>query len=449
MAASYLVQAAEPGPLRVGAAKVDITPAPSELPDHYRGILDRVFSRAIVVDNGKESVALITVDAILIPDPVWQRLSERVFAATGIAAKNQVITATGTHSVPASWSRATSSNSANQEAATNWETKIVDSVVKAKQKLQPARMSYGEGASYINVQRDIFDPVNRRWWEGANYEGTSDKAVQVIKFVSLSGDPIAVYYNYGIFNVVTGTLDLVSGDITGAASTYIEDSFDNEMVAVLSAGAHGDQNPIYFQQTYDLREIRINEYAKQGKDIRIAMPPPGGTGLDRNDPKVAKLMRQQERMNLSMGQLLGEEVLHVMRHAKREVSAVRIYSDQRTVSCPGRTRLNEGRGGMAGIYQDDEPVELRLGLTMIGDVAIGAVNAGIYSAIGLRLKRESPYAHTMITTAANGFTRGGYVPDDASYGHETFAVLNSKFKPGCAENAIVNGIIDMMPAASH
>jgi neutral ceramidase len=55
----------------------------------------------------------------------------------------------------------------------------------------------------------------------------------------------------------------------------------------------------------------------------------------------------------------------------------------------------------------------------------------------------------MITTAANGFTRGGYVPDDASYGHETFAVLNSKFKPGCAENAIVNGIIDMMPAASH
>jgi hypothetical protein len=82
---------------------------------------------------------------------------------------------------------------------------------------------------------------------------------------------------------------------------------------------------------------------------------------------------------------------------------------------------------------------------MIGDVAIGSVNAGIYSAIGQRLKKESPYAKTMLTTAANGFSSAGYIPDDASYGHETFEVLSSRLKPGCAESAIVNGIIDMMP----
>ena len=80
--------------------------------------------------------------------------------------------------------------------------------------------------------------------------------------------------------MIAGQLDQVSGDIPGAASRYIEDSFDDEVVAVWSTGAAGDQNPIYFQQTYDLREIRIKDYAKRGVDISNAMPP-GGEGLDR------------------------------------------------------------------------------------------------------------------------------------------------------------------------
>jgi hypothetical protein len=218
------------------------------------------------------------------------------------------------------------------------------------------------------------------------------------------------------------------------------------VVAAFSLGAHGDQNPIYFQQTYDLREIRIKDYAKRGQDISNAMPPPGGVGLDRNNPAVAKLMNQQKQMILSMGQMLGEEVLHAMRSSTgREQSTVQIYGDQKSVTCPGRERTNEGRGGVAGAYKDADPVEIRLGVLMIGDVAVGSVDGNPYSAIGLRLKKESPYAKTMLTTKANGMSAGGYMPDDASYGHETFEVLNTSLKPGCAEAAIVNGIIDMMP----
>jgi hypothetical protein len=45
--------------------------------------------------------------------------------------------------------------------------------------------------------------------------------------------------------------------------------------------------------------------------------PPGGEGLDRSDPRVARLMNQQKQMILSMGQFLGEEVMHVMRGIER------------------------------------------------------------------------------------------------------------------------------------
>jgi neutral ceramidase len=444
MALASHAQITKPGPLRVGAAKTDVTPLESELPKQYLGVLDRVYSRAIVIDNGTTTAALITVDMIMMQDPMWKRLSDRIAAELGIPVKNQVITATGTHSVPYTVGAAGPANGLTLGMGPSLEDKIVDSVKLAKQRLQPARMSYGTGVSYLNVQRDIIDPKTHGWWEGPNYAGVSDKTVAVLEFLSPSGDPIAVYYNYAVFNVITGVLDLVSGDVTGATSRYIEESYDDKMVAVLSAGAHGDQNPIFFQQTYDLREIRIRDYAKRGQDISNAMPS-GGTGLDRKDPTVAKLMNQQKQMIVSMGQLLGEEVLHVMRGTTREQSTVQIYGDQKTVSCPGRDRTNEGRGGVAGTYKDGAPVEIRLGVLMVGDVAVGSVNAGIYSQIGQRLKKESPFAKTMLTTAANGFSNAGYVPDDASFGHETFAVLNSRLKPGCAESTIVNGIIDMMP----
>jgi len=416
--------------LRVGAAKVDVTPAPADLPKNYDGILDHIYSRAIVIDNGTASAALISVDAGGVPDPIWQAVSKQLEADLGILAKNVLLSATHSHSVP------------NQPPGP-YIQKIVESVRLAKQRLAPARIGYGTGVSYINVNRNIIDPKTRRWWEGPNYEGPSDKTVAVIKFESLSGEPLAVYFNYAMHGVAAGQLDLVSGDAPGTTSKYIEDSFDDKIVALWSSGAAGDQNPIYFQQTYDLREIRIKDYAKRGIDISNSMPP-GGQGLNKKDPTVIKLMNQQKQMILSMGQFLGEEVMHVMREMERPDSNIRVDGRFKTVSCPGRERTNEGRAGFPGEYKPAGPVDIRLGLLRLGDIMIGAVNAEVFNPIAQRLKKESPYARTMMATLTNGSARSGYIPHDAGFGMYTFEVLSSRLQPGCAESAIVNGILDLM-----
>jgi hypothetical protein len=267
--------------------------------------------------------------------------------------------------------------------------------------------------------------------------------VAVIAFEDPDGKPIAVYYNYAMHAVAAGQLDLVSGDAPGTTSKYIEDSFDDGIVALWSSGAAGDQNPLYFQQTYDLREIRIAEYAERGIDISNSMPP-GGQGLDRSDPAVAKLMDQQKQMILSMGQFLGEEVMHVMRNMDRRTSDISITGRQMTVSCPGRSRLDTGRAGFAGEYEAAGHVEIRLGLLRLGDIMIGAVNAEVFNLIAQRLKRESPYARTLLATLTNGSARSGYIPNDAAYGMYTFEVLSSRLQPGCAESAIVDGILDLI-----
>jgi neutral ceramidase len=146
----------------------------------------------------------------------------------------------------------------------------------------------------------------------------------------------------------------------------------------------------------------------------------------------------------SMGQFLGEEVLHVMRGVQRMEAAAAVHGSATTVSCPGRERTNQGRAGFEGTYKDGAPVEIRLGLLRLGNVMIGAVNAEVFNPIAHRLKQESPYKATMMATLTNGSARSGYIPDDESFGKYTFEVLSSRLKPGCAESAIVNGILGLI-----
>jgi neutral ceramidase len=334
-------------------------------------------------------------------------------------------------------------NEAKKHPATSDELSRAEDLIN-KISDYTVEMGWGRGESYININRTMINPDTGLWDEGPNYDGPSDKTVALVNFETLDGEPIAVYYNYAVHGVISGQLDEVSGDIPGASSRYIEESLGGDAVAVWSLGAAGDQNPIFFQQTYDLREIRINDYTSRGEDISNTMLP-GGMGLDRDNPEVEKLMNQQRQMLDTMGQMLGEEVLHVMRAGlERPLTSAAISARQQSASCPGRRRTDSGREGFPGTYVPGEEVNFLLSVLRIGDVYLGGVNAEIFNLIAQRLKEESVHKHTMMVTLTNGTANSGYVPHDGAFGYNTFEVLSSRLQPGCAENAIVNGLLDLM-----
>jgi neutral ceramidase len=413
--------------MKVGAAKLNVTPSKAELGPNSLGVHDSVYIRAIVIDNGITKAALVTVAGNQ-NEQSWKVSTERMEKELGIPAKNVVISSTHSHSVG---------------RITGMDEKIFTAVKAANARLQPALMGWGTGVSYINVKRDLIDPKTRTWWEGPNYDGPSDKTVYIITFKALDGTPLAVYYNYAMHAVIMGQYDMVSGDVPGATSRYIEESFNNKVVAVWSSGAHGDQNPIFFQQTFDLRDIRIKDYAKRGEDISNAMPP-GGVGLDRKNPTVQRLMKEQELVNDAMGVMLGEEVKHVMRGVDRWSNKAEIKAAQEVITLPGRKRTNQGRGGIEGTYVDGDSVTIRIGVLMLGDIALGTVSGETYNAIATQFIKESPYARTMMVTIANGSASTGYIPDDASFGQNVFEVLSSRLKPGYAERGIIDGILNLM-----
>ena len=168
---------------KAGAAKVDVTP--TQLPKNSEGILDHIYARAIVVDNGTTRAALVSADTGGFREQAYTELSQRIEKELGIPAKNLIVGPTHTHSA----------SGATVE-------QLFNAIKAAKEKLQPARIGYGTGVSYINVNRNIIDRKTNKWWEGPNYDGPSDKTVAVIKFETTSGEPIALYYNYACHAVI-------------------------------------------------------------------------------------------------------------------------------------------------------------------------------------------------------------------------------------------------------
>lgn len=424
-----------PGTLRAGAARIDVTPDPDELPDRFLGVADPIHVRSLVVDDGRSRAVLISVDVIGISTELWLEVGRRVEAETGIAPDRLLLFASHTHSVP-------------DTLGPGFVPAIVTSVRQAVAALRPATLAVGTGACHINVNRTFFDPQTHRWREGRNDEGPSDKTVTVLSFTGLDGRPIAVLYHYAVHAVVTGLLDLISADIPGAASAHLEQALGDGVVALWSSGCAGDQNPVFYSQTLDLRALRIARQAARGVDISNAMPA-GGHGLDRDDPVVQRLMGEQRAIATALGVVLAEEVLAVVRdRCDVPRTSLRLSSAQRVVHSPGRRRTDSGRAGLPGEYVEDAPVPLRVGMLRLGDVAVGSVDAELFTEIGQRFRRELPAKHGLVVTLCNGRSPSGYVASNTAGGFHTFEVLSSRLQPGYAEALITGTLLDLWGATT-
>jgi neutral ceramidase len=238
-----------------------------------------------------------------------------------------------------------------------------------------------------------------------------------------------------------------SADFPGAACRHIEQAYGDKAVAIFAQAASGDQNPLYLRAgTNALASrsgVKITGNVMPREKVEAAIRD-GKVKAGPLDPKVRDAL---ERVMDSEGVLLGEEVIRVMTDITRMDASPRIWAAQNMVTCPGRRRLDTAREGTPGTYEDGEPVNLRLGVLRVGNVALTTIDAEIYSAIGRQLKEESPLANTMVVTLANGLANSGYIPNDAAFGAYTFQVLSSRLKPGCAETAIVDGWLDLLGAS--
>src|SRR5258708_33756511 len=130
------------GTLRVGAARVDITPpADPAHPPSGKYAHEKLYVRAIVLDNGSARAALVGADQGGLSEVIWQAASKQIAAELNCPVENIVMSATHPHS---GWGaggfpgmRALTATNAPPPPIVG---QILGAVRQAKEKLQPARV---------------------------------------------------------------------------------------------------------------------------------------------------------------------------------------------------------------------------------------------------------------------------------------------------------------------
>jgi neutral ceramidase len=407
--------------MKAGAARVDITPAPDALPAKYRRVLDHIYARALMLDNGLQRVVMVIVDSPTIGAKVTSDLKRRIAASADVPAANILLGVTHTHnSIKLVTSEDNTRHStvnlpvsgAFLDAA---EASILAAVEQARAALQPARLGYATGGAALIGNRNQWLPEQHRYIEGVDRTGTEpiDQRLGVLTVQTVTGEPIAFMLNYGIEPVVTMPLaDALSGDVPGATSRYIEDRFDGDVVALFTIGAAGKS--LY-----------------RGADPRALIT--------------------------ALATILGEEALAVAAATRTDDSRVTLAGFESSFECPGKTTLpfnspehvdNSADPTVAPPVftdQDGPPVTVSMGLLRVGELAVVEVDANVSPAVWLKLAASAPFARTILASLSYGPVH--YVVSDADYPLNTYEATATMAKVGHAEQGFIDAALAMMKQA--
>jgi neutral ceramidase len=443
--------AAESGALKAGAARVEITPDASAIPRPFISIHDSLYARAIYLDNGIDNAVLLTADVGAMSGAITDYVAGEISRRFNVPQANILISATHDHNAIFGGPQTqdpTDGRGAAEAFNARLKGGLVRAAILAHEKMRPAKIGYGAGSLYLNANRDAIDDDTRLWAQEPNPDYPSDKTLAVVKIESLNGDLIAVYMNYAMHANSLFLEGMVSGDFPGETSRYIEHMYGENTVALWTSGAAGDQNPLYLRPNLKVANARIQavmdaDHLDLGPAIMRAMFI-GDPQADKVAPDPVALEQSLELIK-SMGQLTAEEAIRVMSHIRIMNTEVKIEGAQQELDCPGRRRLDAGREGAPGKYEDSpDPVRIKIGALRIGDVTLGSANAELYNMIGQRVKAGSKLHDTIVVTLTNGMANSGYIPTDDAFGRYSFQVLSTSLKPGCAEPGIERGIDGMI-----
>ena len=362
-----------------GVGSVDITPTESVMlagsPAQLKSssVSTRLYVRALVLSAGGLKVVVVTLDTLKYPVEHVVRARRQIEKTTGIPASNVIICASHTHRGPL-WSY----------YKDQLVTPIAEAVTIAARDLTPCRFGTAKGnAEGVSECRRVIKDGNawNRWQlkpsEQHKYpaEGPSDPEFDVLAVIGKDGRYKAVVYNFACHAANTRDLT-VSADYPGDVQQYVQKHLGYEVPTLFLTGACGDVNPVYSVSRELLGEKlggeimrcfgRLEPIAKPSLSVEsreMQMP-----GREHPELKEAEIARNWP------GQL---------EHYKKS------FNDMKKREKPSYPFFFTG---------------IRIG----EDFAIVTNPDELFCGIGISIKKESPFKHTMVAEQTNG--AHGYVP---------------------------------------
>lgn len=442
------------GELKAGAAAIDVTPLTfpvlvngNMVSNSAKKATSKLHARAIVVDDGRERVAIVVVDSCMMPRPLLDEAKQLASQRTKIKPDRMLISATHTHTAPSSMGCL--GTDADPTYVPYLREKLAEAIAAAEANLEPARVGWAvkNAAEYTALRRWILRPdrigtdpfgnptIRANMHAGANWNnvtgesGPEDPDLSLICFQSAQGRPIAALANFSM-HYFSG-VEALNADYFGLFCEGLEkrigksaDAKDPPFVAVMSHGCSGDIWRRDYTKPAPSKEEQPNiESYTQGL-LNIAQSAYEALAYDAHVDVAMAEARMELKYRVPDKQRLE--------WAKRIVDAMGDRLPKTTEEIYAREQV---------ILHERQSTEIVVQALRIGDIAIATTPNETYALTGLKIKRQSPLPKTMVIELANG--GDGYIPPPEQHllgGYNTWAArsagLEVKAEPKIAEKAI-------------
>lgn len=258
--------------LSAGVAKVNITPPVGGFLQGYSrgkpstGVLDELYARALVWDNGEQRLALVAADLIGLDESSVRRVRQRVAEGTGIAENSLLLACSHTHCGPAVMDLCSWTDPPSPTTVEETERKIAGAVSMAVKRLQPVRVAFGVGSMDYNINRRCPDLPGVPMLP--NPDGPVDRRVKVLRLQAEGDrDPLAVIFLYACHATSMGATLLISAEHPGQACAFIEQAYQGATMAFYLQGCTGDVRPHITDEEGGFRSATPEEMQRLGRRL--------------------------------------------------------------------------------------------------------------------------------------------------------------------------------------
>lgn len=413
-------------PLHAGAARACITPPLGASLAGYLGdrkaidVHDDLHARALVVADERTAVALVVCDVICCPRGVLDRAKQMAYQRVGIAPDHITISCTHTHTGPAT---AGLLGAVKEEAYNEFmAARIADSIQMAYRRLQTAVACWGAGSE----PNEVF---NRRWHmaDGSvkmnppvgskdlvEPAGPTDPQVGLLAFEDQQGRPLAALVNYALHYVGGGHGLEVSADYFALVEEELNRMADARFPVLLANGCCGDINNINFGKPHPRR------------------PSPGPWAQARHVARVlsAECVKVWEQA-LRHDEAVVDGASHGVAVERRTTPPDELDEARRIAALAPREAgvpLRDWQFAREAVLVAELPrrLETLVSAGRVGDAAWAGMPGEVFCELGLAIKQQSPFPHTMPIELANDYL--GYIctPEGIEQGgYETWLARSS------------------------
>jgi hypothetical protein len=397
---------------RAAVAKADITPDSPQWLMGYAdrqstGVLDHIYVRVAAMEANGVQIYLVSSDLTSFSPSVYDDVASELQRTMAIPRLNFWWGVTHSHAAPEVGARGLGAelhknrghHQWNREYADFVKQSLIHAVAEARGKLEPARITFGQGIAFANINRRAKD-VDGKVSLGFNPDGPADRQIGLIRLERPDGTPIALLANYAMHGTVMGGENLlVSGDGPGVVESYLEQKLN--VPVLYFNGAAGNLAPIYTGRR-NAREGHLSQF-------RV---------------------------------LLGDRILEAMRAMGPATDDVNLWTGEKTILTPQKAGLAWPEELSRYAASESRPmVKFPVRFLRINDTLIWSAPVEMFCEIAMAVRNASPFLHTFYFGYTNGwmaylptaqaFAEGGYEPDTSPF-------------TGQAERDVTEGVISFI-----